>query len=70
LASLDPRIRPAPLPIKLNGFDEPTQPEVSMTESHTRCASRGKGSTFGTHYRCRVELWSQQSLCGQRRPHK
>src|SRR5437879_4095447 len=41
LASLDPRIRPAPLPIKLNGFDEPTQPEVSMTESHTHCASRG-----------------------------
>src|SRR5260221_6667920 len=41
LASLDPRIRPAPLPIKLNGFDEPTQPEVSMTESHTHwCASR------------------------------
>src|SRR5947209_12844779 len=22
-------------------FDEATQPEVSMTESHTRCASRG-----------------------------
>jgi hypothetical protein len=36
LASLDPRIRPAPLPIKLNGFDEPTQPEVTMTESHTQ----------------------------------
>jgi len=36
LASLDARIRPAPLPIKLNGFDEPTQPEVTMTESHTQ----------------------------------
>jgi len=49
LASLDPRIRPAPLPIKLNGFDEPTQPEVTMTESHTRCASHGVILIFGEH---------------------
>ena len=41
LAPLAPRIRPAPFPLKLNRFDEATQPEVTMTESHSRCASRG-----------------------------
>jgi len=28
----------------LSGFDEPTQAEVTMTESRTRCASRGIGN--------------------------
>ena len=27
--------------LKLSHFDEPTQLEVTMTQSHTRCAIRG-----------------------------
>jgi len=31
---------------KLSRFDEATSPEVTMTESHTRCTSRGKNQTL------------------------
>ncbi len=41
LAPLDPLIRYAPCLSNLSRFDEPTSPGVTMTESHTRCASRG-----------------------------
>src|SRR5690349_14728205 len=31
----------SPRHLHLSRFDEPTQPAVTMTESHTRCAIRG-----------------------------
>src|SRR5438876_4308281 len=34
-------------PFNLSRFDEPTPPGVTMTESHTRCASRGFILIFG-----------------------
>ena len=37
----------SPRHFHLSRFDEPTQPAVTMTESHTRCASRGKIDLVG-----------------------
>jgi hypothetical protein len=39
---LIPRFAMQPPFQKLSRFDEPTSPQVTMTESHTRCVSRGK----------------------------
>jgi len=43
----------------LSRFDEPTSLAVTMTESHTRCASRGKLSiAMLSHFlMCRMAQW-------------